>query len=38
MYFLNYLAIDLLDQALATPPVDDPDFAWLKQDWKAYNV
>ncbi len=33
MYFLNYLAGDLLDEARATPPVDDPDFAWMKQDW-----
>ena len=33
MYFLNYLAGDLLDKARATPPVDDTDFAWMKQDW-----
>ena len=33
MYFLNYLAGDLLDEARATPPVDDTDFAWMKQDW-----
>ena len=33
MYFLNYLAGDLLEEARATPPVDDTDFAWMKQDW-----
>jgi 5-deoxy-glucuronate isomerase len=33
MYFLNYLAGDLLDEARATPPLDDPDFAWMRQDW-----
>jgi len=33
MYFLNYLAGDLLDEARGTPPVDDEDFAWMKQDW-----
>ena len=33
MYFLNYLAGDLLDEARSTPPLDDPDFAWMKQDW-----
>ena len=33
MYFLNYLAGDLLDEARGTPPVDDTDFAWMKQDW-----
>ena len=35
MYFLNYLAGDLLDEARATPPVDDTDFAWMKQDWEG---
>jgi 5-deoxy-glucuronate isomerase len=33
MYFLNYLAGDLLDEARAAPPVDDPDLAWMRQDW-----
>lgn len=33
MYFLNYLAGDLLAEARATPPLDDPDFAWMRQDW-----
>lgn len=35
MYFLNYLAGELYDEARATPPVDDPDFAWMKQDWEG---
>jgi 5-deoxy-glucuronate isomerase len=33
MYFLNYLAGDLLDEARSTAPVDDSDFTWMKQDW-----
>lgn len=33
MYFLNYLAGDLLDGSRSTPPLDDSDFAWMKQDW-----
>lgn len=33
MYFLNYLAGELQDEARGTPPLDDPDFAWMKQDW-----
>lgn len=33
VYFLNYLAGDLLDDARKTPPFDDPDYAWLKQQW-----
>ncbi len=35
MYFLNYLAGDLQDAARGTPPVDDPDHAWIKADWRA---
>jgi len=35
MYFLNYLAGDLLDEARATPPADDTDFVWMKQDWEG---
>ena len=38
MYFLNYLAGKLVDEERATPPVDDPDHAWLKDNWDAYNV
>ncbi|MBF0277251.1 MAG: 5-deoxy-glucuronate isomerase [SAR324 cluster bacterium] len=35
VYFLNYLAGNLLNEARATPPFDDPDFAWIKTDWEA---
>jgi len=38
MYFLNYLAGDLLDEARATPPLDDEDFAWMKQDWDGQRL
>ncbi len=34
-YFLNFLAGELEDEARATAPVDDPDFAFLKDDWTA---
>lgn len=33
VYFLNYLAGDLLDDARKTPPFDDPAYAWVKQNW-----
>jgi 5-deoxy-glucuronate isomerase len=33
VYFLNYLAGDLVDDARGTPPLDDPEYAWLKQNW-----
>ena len=35
LYFLNYLAGDLIDEARATPPSDDPDYAWLKEDYTS---
>ena len=35
LYFLNYLAGELVDDARATPPSDDPDYAWLKDDYTA---
>ncbi|MCY3573550.1 MAG: 5-deoxy-glucuronate isomerase [Chloroflexi bacterium] len=35
VYFLNYLAGELLDEERATPPVDDPVYAWLKDDYTA---
>ena len=38
MYFLNYLAGKLVGEARATPPVDDPDHGWIKDNWDAYNV
>ena len=33
LYFLNYLAGELLDEARAQPPYDDPDYAWLKDNY-----
>ena len=33
IYFLNYLAGELLDDARGTPPYDDPAYAWMKHDW-----
>ncbi len=35
LYFLNYLAGELVDEARAQPPSDDPDYAWLKDDYTA---
>lgn len=35
LYFLNYLAGELLDESRATPLLDDPSFAWLKNEWNA---
>lgn len=35
MYFLNYLAGDLLDAARGTPPVEDPDHVWIKANWSG---
>ncbi len=35
LYFLNYLAGELVDEQRATPPYDDPDYAWLKNDYEA---
>lgn len=35
LYFLNYLAGELVDEGRETPPYDDPDYAWLKQDYTA---
>ena len=34
VYFLNYLAGDLLNEARGTPPYDDPDYAWIKDRWE----
>jgi len=34
VYFLNYLAGDLLNEARETPPYDDPDYAWIKDRWE----
>ena len=38
MYFLNFLAGELLNDERGRPPVDDPEHAWLKDDWGAYDV
>ena len=35
LYFLNYLAGELIDDERATPPYDDPDYAWLKDNLTA---
>ena len=35
LYFLNYLAGELVDNNRATPAFDDPAFAWIKNDWEA---
>jgi 5-deoxy-glucuronate isomerase len=33
VYFLNYLAGDLLGKDRNTPPYDDPDWSWMKNDY-----
>lgn len=33
VYFLNYLAGELYDKERSTPPYDDPEYAWIKQDY-----
>lgn len=33
VYYLNYMAGELLEEHRATPPVDDPLWAWVKGDW-----
>ena len=38
MYFLNYLAGKLEDDDRGRAPVDDPDHAWIKDNWDAYKV
>lgn len=38
LYFLNYLAGDLYDQTRGTAPFDEPNYAWIKQDWNANRV
>ena len=35
LYFLNYLAGELIDDDRVTPPYDDPDYAWLKEDYTS---
>lgn len=33
IYFLNFLAGELIDDGRKTPPYDDPEYAWLKDDY-----
>jgi len=35
VYYLNYMAGELYGEARATPPVDDPVWAWVKGDWSG---
>lgn len=35
VYFLNYLAGELQDEARATPPYDDPAWGWMKDDYEG---
>ena len=38
LYFLNYLAGELLDDARGTPPYDDPRYAHLKDAWDDHTM
>ncbi|HKI58213.1 MAG TPA: 5-deoxy-glucuronate isomerase [Trueperaceae bacterium] len=38
LYYLNYMAGELQDEARATPPVDDADWAWMREDWEGRPV
>lgn len=33
VYYLNFMAGEAVGEARSTPPVDDPDWAWMRQDW-----
>jgi 5-deoxy-glucuronate isomerase len=35
VYFLNYLAGELLDEERAQPPLDDLHYAWMKNNWEG---
>jgi len=35
VYFLNYLAGELLDEERARPPLDDNRYAWIKSNWEG---
>ena len=35
VYFLNYLAGELLDEERARPPLDDYRYAWMKGNWEG---
>lgn len=36
VYYLNYMAGELYGEGRATPPVDDPVWAWVKGHWEGY--
>lgn len=38
LYYLNYMAGELQDEARATPPVDDAEWAWMREDWAGRPV
>lgn len=38
VYFLNYLAGDLLAEDRGIPPYDDPNWAWMKEDWEGNSL
>lgn len=38
VYFLNYLAGELLDDDRGMPPYDDPNWAWMKDDWEGNSL
>lgn len=33
VYYLNYMAGEAVNEQRSTPPVDDPDWGWMRQDW-----
>ncbi|MER3553970.1 MAG: 5-deoxy-glucuronate isomerase [Meiothermus sp.] len=33
VYYLNFMAGEAVGSARATPPVDDPDWGWMRSDW-----
>lgn len=35
VYYLNYMAGEALCEQRATPPVDEPEWAWMRQDWSG---
>ncbi len=38
VYFLNYLAGELLDEDRSTAPFDDPAYTWMKDDWDGKSL
>lgn len=35
VYYLNYMAGEAEHGARSTPPTDEPDWAWMRQDWEG---